>query len=149
MMNARPEVQLPVWRWVSGHRRFCKRWRRPQILLFCGDYWRIRQEAWPNQDMHTPYMSVVPAKMQDLRPSPSFTKSSIGLSCDSLPVCLVLKSSIASNIIFFFFTILTLQVVSLSWCFGLGNDHVKIIPIKKKKRKKEKREIDEHFMMMR
>ena len=27
--------------------------------------------------MHTPYTSVVPAELQDLRPSPSFTKSSI------------------------------------------------------------------------
>ena len=27
--------------------------------------------------MHTPYTSVIPAKLQDLKPSPSFTKSSI------------------------------------------------------------------------
>ena len=59
------------------HRRFRKRWRRPQILQFCGDDRRIRQEPRPNQDMHTPYTSIVPAKMQDLRPSPSFTKSSM------------------------------------------------------------------------
>ena len=31
--------------------------------------------------MHTPYSSVVPAKMQDLRRSPSFTKSSIVQYC--------------------------------------------------------------------
>ena len=62
---------------LPSNRQFRKRWRQPQILQFCGDYWRISRESRPNQDMHTPYTSVVPAKLQDLRPSPSFTKSSL------------------------------------------------------------------------
>ena len=36
-----------------------------------------KEESRPNQDMHTPFTSIVPAKMQDLGPSPSFTKLSI------------------------------------------------------------------------
>ena len=59
---------------VFLHRQFRKRWRRPQILQFCGDDRHIRQEP---RTCILPYTSVVPAKMQDLRPSPSFTKSSI------------------------------------------------------------------------
>ena len=73
-MHARTHI------YINDHlcnRRFRKRWRRPQILQFCGDDRRIRQEPRPNLDMHTPYTSVVPAKMQDLRPSPSFAKSSM------------------------------------------------------------------------
>ena len=59
------------------NRRFRKRWRWPQILQFCRDDRLIRQEPKPNWDMHTPYKSVVPTILQDLRPSPSFTKSSM------------------------------------------------------------------------
>ena len=46
-------------------------------LQFCGDYWRIRRESRPKLDLHTPYTSIVPTKLQDLRLLPSFTKSSI------------------------------------------------------------------------
>ena len=59
------------------HRRFRKRWRRPRILKFCGDYRRIRREWRPHFYMHKPYKLVVPARLQDLRPSPSIMKSSI------------------------------------------------------------------------
>ena len=32
----------------SDNKRFCKRWRRPQILQFCGDSWHIKREPRPN-----------------------------------------------------------------------------------------------------
>ena len=81
LRSSRITKTLDSWwntRFDQRNRRFRKRWRRPQILQFCGDDRRIRQEPRPNQDMHTPYKSIVPAQLQDLRPSPSFTKSSIG-----------------------------------------------------------------------
>ena len=43
---------------LFGHGRFRRRWRRPQILQFCGDCRRIRRGSRPNQDMHTPYTPV-------------------------------------------------------------------------------------------
>ena len=62
----------------TNNRRFRKRWRRPQILQFCGDDRRIRS-------MHvliirprlSPYVSIFPTKPQDLTPSPFFMKLSI------------------------------------------------------------------------
>ena len=54
--------------------RFLKRWRRPQILQFCGDDRRIRRMQVLIRPRLSPYTSIVPTKLQDLRPSPSFTK---------------------------------------------------------------------------
>ena len=65
----------------STMRRFRKRWRRPQILHFCGDDRRIRSMHVLIRPRLLPYTSIVPTKLQDLRPSPSFTKSSIATSC--------------------------------------------------------------------
>ena len=56
---------------------FAKRWRRPQILQFCEDDRLVRRMHVLSRPRLLPYTSVVPAKLQDLRPSPSFTKSSI------------------------------------------------------------------------
>ena len=59
------------------HRQFRRRWRPSQILQFCGDDRRIRHvyvHIWP---LPSPCMLIVPAKLRDLRPSPSFTKPSI------------------------------------------------------------------------
>ena len=71
---------------TTPNRRFRKRWWRPQILHFCGD---DRRHVW---SMHvlirpwlSPYTSIVPAKLQDLRPSPSFTKSSIDHRKQKMP----------------------------------------------------------------
>ena len=44
---------------------------------FAWDNWLIRRGSRPNHDMHTPYKSIVPAKLQDLRLPPSFTKPSM------------------------------------------------------------------------
>ena len=77
-------VMHMIWRMMgkliktTANRRFRKRWRRPPIWQVCGTAVDvIRRESRPNQDMHMPYKSTVPAKLQDPRPSPSFTKSSI------------------------------------------------------------------------
>ena len=67
LTSAMESLTAPVSLSYPSNRRFRKRWRRPQILQFCGDDRRIRQGPRPNLDMHTPYTSVVPAKMQDLR----------------------------------------------------------------------------------
>ena len=61
------------------NRRFRKRWRQPQILHFCGDDRRIRSMHVLIRPRLLPHTSIVPVKLQDLRPSPSFTKSSIVL----------------------------------------------------------------------
>ena len=37
-----------TWHPKINNRQFRKRWRRPQILQFCGDYWRIRRGSRPN-----------------------------------------------------------------------------------------------------
>ena len=71
-------LKTPVNRqWALHNRRFRKRWRRPQILHFCGDDRRIRSMHVLIRPRLLPFTSIVPAKLQDLRPSPSFTKSSI------------------------------------------------------------------------
>ena len=62
----------------SHNRRFRKRWRRPQSLQFCGDSRLIRRIRVLIRPRSSPYTSlIVPAKLQDLRSSPSFTKSSM------------------------------------------------------------------------
>ena len=61
------------------HRRFRKRWRQPQILQFCGDIRLIRRMHVLIKPRPPPWTPLVPAKLQDLRPSPSFTKSAITL----------------------------------------------------------------------
>ena len=63
--------------WHLFNRQFRKRWRRPQISTFCGDVRLIRQIHALIRHWLLPYKSFVPAKLQDLGPSPSFTKSSI------------------------------------------------------------------------
>ena len=70
---------------MLANRRFCKRWQRPQILHFCGDDRRIRSMHVLIRPRLLPYTSIVPAKLQDLRPSPSFTKSSIFHCFSSYP----------------------------------------------------------------
>ena len=60
---------------VNG--RFRKRWRRPQISTFCGDARLVRQIHVLTRHRLLPHKSFVPAKLQDPRPSPSFTKSSM------------------------------------------------------------------------
>ena len=70
------DVMKDVMLSLSINRRFRKRGRRPQILQFCGDYRRIRRESRPRTCIGVYALYVGrPAKLQDLRPSPSFTKS--------------------------------------------------------------------------
>ena len=79
-VESRIHIQVHIF---QKNRRFCKRWWWPQILQFCGDDQRIRSmhvQIWPRL---TPYRSVVSAKLEDLRPPPSFTKSSMGLQSSS------------------------------------------------------------------
>ena len=75
----------------TSSRQFRKRWRQPQIWKFCGGDGLIGHKCmysvdgaylWPRL---LPYMSIVPAKHQDLWPSPSFTKLSIATR-STLPV---------------------------------------------------------------
>ena len=74
------EVRGQLIRSNHSHRRFRKRWRRPRILQFCGDSRLIRRLHVLIKPRPSPYTSILPAKQQDLRPSPSFTKSSILLT---------------------------------------------------------------------
>ena len=65
--------------YACPNRQFRKRWQRPQILQFCWDdrrIWRMHVLIGPRL---SPYRSIVPAKLQDLRTSPSFTKSPIAI----------------------------------------------------------------------
>ena len=84
-------VANSVWTMTYSHmphRRFRKRWRRPQILHFRGDDRRIRSMHVLIRPRLLPYTSIVPAKLQDLRPSPSFTKSSITVQLRAHPAVL-------------------------------------------------------------
>ena len=105
------------------HRRFRKRWRRLQILQFCGDDRRIRSMHVLIRPDSRLYKSRVPAKLQDLWPSPSFTKSSIIRAAYSLRVaeirkcCFCLIKACLQTFFHFFFLF-----VDLGWL-----DKVKVL----------------------
>ena len=54
-----------------GNRRFRKRWRRPQILQCCAESRLTRRIHVLISPRSSPYTSIVLAKLQDLRSSPS------------------------------------------------------------------------------
>ena len=113
------------------NRRFRKRWRWPQILQFCGDDRRLRRMHVLIRPRLSPYMSIVPTKLQDLRPSPSFTKLSmcwatIGLALDTQACC---RCSQAWFFLPFGVSLSTGKIFNLYWfncqvgraCFGESN----------------------------
>ena len=63
------------WKFVRGSEN--RRFRPPPISKFCEDARLIRQIHALIRHRLLPYKSFVPAILQDLRPSPSFTKSSM------------------------------------------------------------------------
>ena len=75
----------------TANKLFHKIWWRPQILKYCGDKRLIRSMHVLIRPRLSSYSSIVPAKLQNLRPatvaarpSPSFTISSMG--CEQLSI---------------------------------------------------------------
>ena len=105
-------IKDQVWLWSmseglqsrvgSSTDDFVKKWRRPQILQFCGDYRRIRRESRPNKDMYTPYTSVVPTKTARSEAVAIFTKSSRLTSMAVQYGCMSTLFSFFSFFLFYF-----------------------------------------------
>ena len=72
--------------------------------------------------MHKPYKSVVPAKLQDLQPSPSFTKSSI----EQFSISMSPDFSLSAPILHTFSILgsILLQLKVKAWSYLLGRPYV-------------------------